>query len=37
MALTVDGVEKVDVTLSFDPEWSRDRMSEEALLELGML
>lgn len=37
MALTVEGVTKVDVTLTFEPEWSRERMSEEALLELGML
>lgn len=37
MVLTVDEVQKVDVTLSFDPEWSRERMSQEALLELGML
>lgn len=37
MVATVQGVKKVDVTLSFDPEWSRDRMSQEALLELGML
>lgn len=37
MALTVEEVTKVDVTLSFDPEWSRERMSQEALLELGML
>lgn len=37
MAETVEEVKTVDVTLSFDPEWSRDRMSQEALLELGML
>lgn len=37
MAMTVEGVTKVDVTLTFEPEWSRERMSEEALLELGML
>ncbi len=29
-------VERVDVDLVFDPPWSRDRMSEEAQLELGL-
>lgn len=33
----VEGVEKVDVVLTFDPPWDRSRISEEALLELGML
>lgn len=35
--LKVKGVEKVDVTLTFDPPWDRSMMSEEALLELGMM
>ncbi|WP_298064163.1 iron-sulfur cluster assembly protein [uncultured Rikenella sp.] len=35
--LRVKGVERVDVTLTFDPPWDRSMMSEEALLELGML
>lgn len=35
--LKVKGVERVDVTLTFDPPWDRSMMSEEALLELGML
>ncbi len=30
------GVNKVDVNLVFDPPWSREMMSEEAQLELGM-
>ncbi len=34
---SVEGVERVDVELTFDPPWSRDLMSQEALLELGML
>ncbi len=34
---TVEGVKEVDVQLTFDPPWSQDRMSEEALLELGLL
>jgi FeS assembly SUF system protein len=34
---TVDGVDKADVTLTFDPPWTPDRMSEEAKLMLNML
>jgi Predicted metal-sulfur cluster biosynthetic enzyme len=30
-------VEEVDVVLTFDPPWSREFMSEEARLELGLL
>lgn len=33
----VKGVSAVNVTLTFDPPWSRDMMSEEVLLELGLL
>lgn len=33
----VPGVQKVNVILVFDPPWDRNMMSEEALLELGML
>ena len=29
-------VNKVNVELVFDPPWSRDRMSDEAQLELGL-
>ena len=32
----VPNVDKVEVALVFDPPWSRDMMSEEAQLELGM-
>ncbi len=32
----VPNVDEVDVDLVFDPPWSRDMMSEEALLELGL-
>ncbi len=32
----VPNVDKVDVELVFDPPWSRDMMSEEAQLELGL-
>lgn len=33
----VDGVENVDIDLTFEPEWDKDMMSEEAKLELGFL
>ena len=33
----VAGVEKVNITLTFEPQWSKDMMSEEALLELNLL
>ena len=34
-ALEVDGVERVDMELVFDPPWSPDRMSDDARLVLG--
>jgi len=34
---TVDGVERADVSLTFDPPWTPDRMSDEAKLTLNML
>ncbi len=33
----IDGIENVSVELVWEPMWSRDMMSEEAQLELGML
>ncbi|MDZ7628798.1 MAG: SUF system Fe-S cluster assembly protein [Parvularculaceae bacterium] len=33
----VDGVEDVKVTMTFEPPWTPDRMSDEAKLELGHL
>jgi FeS assembly SUF system protein len=33
----VEGVRRVIVNLVFEPEWNKDMMSEEALLELGFL
>lgn len=33
----VKGVTSVNVVLTFEPEWSRDMISDEALLELGLL
>ncbi len=34
-ARAVDGVENVNVELTFDPPWDKSMMSEEARLELG--
>lgn len=33
----VQGVTDVNIVLTFDPPWDKDRMSEEALLELGFI
>ena len=33
----IEGVNEVDVKLTFTPPWTRDLMSEEAKLELGFL
>lgn len=33
----ITGVTDVDINLVFDPPWDQTMMSEEALLELGML
>ncbi|MBQ4358308.1 MAG: iron-sulfur cluster assembly protein [Paludibacteraceae bacterium] len=33
----VTGITKAIVNLVYEPEWSRDMMSEEAKLELGLL
>ena len=34
---SVDGVDRCHVELVWDPPWTKDRMSDEAKLELGML
>lgn len=34
---SVKGVSGATINITFDPEWSKDMMSEEALLELGFL
>lgn len=36
-SLTVEGVEEVEVEITFEPPWSKDMMSEEAMLELGFM
>ncbi len=33
----IDGVTKANVNIVFEPEWTKERMSEEAMLELGFL
>lgn len=33
----IEGVEEVKVTMTFEPPWTPDRMSDEAKLELGYL
>lgn len=33
----IEGISDVTVVLTFDPEWDKDMMSEEAKLELGFL
>ena len=33
----IDDVKSVAINLVFDPPWSKDMMSEEAMLELGFL
>ena len=34
---SVEGIKDVNVNIVFEPEWSKDMMSEEAKLELGFL
>jgi metal-sulfur cluster biosynthetic enzyme len=33
----IETVKSCEVEITFDPPWSKDSMSEEAKLELGML
>ena len=35
-AMQVDGIEKVDLDLVFEPVWNKDMMSEAAKLELNL-
>ena len=35
-AMQVEGIEKVDLDLVFEPEWNKDMMSESAKLELNL-
>lgn len=34
---SVDGVQEVDLELTFEPPWDQEMMSEEAKLELGFM
>ena len=34
---SVEGIKDVNVNIVFEPEWTKDMMSEEAKLELGFL
>ncbi len=34
---SINGIKEVNINLVFEPEWSKDMMSEEAKLELGMM
>ena len=34
---SIDGIKSVTINLVFEPEWTKDMMSEEAKLELGFL
>ena len=33
----IEGIEDVELHLTFDPPWTKDMLSEEAMLELGLL
>jgi metal-sulfur cluster biosynthetic enzyme len=33
----INGVDEVNIILTFDPPWDKSMMSEEALLELNLL
>lgn len=35
--VSIEGPEKVDLRLVFEPEWNNDMMTEEAKMELGFL
>lgn len=33
----VEGIEKVEIKMVFEPEWNKDMITEAAMLELGLL
>jgi FeS assembly SUF system protein len=33
----IEGVKDVELNLTFDPPWTKDMLSDEAMLELGLL
>lgn len=34
---SIDGIKSVDIRIVFEPEWTKDMMTEEAKLDLGFL
>ncbi len=34
---SIEGIRSVTINIVFEPEWTKDMMSEEAKLELGFL
>ncbi len=34
---SIDGIKSVDIRIVFEPEWTKDMMTEEARLDLGFL
>lgn len=34
---TVEGVNEAEINLTFDPPWDKEMMTEEAMLELGLM
>ena len=34
---SIEGIKSVEIRIVFEPEWTKDMMSEEAKLELGLL
>ena len=34
---SIEGIKSVDIRIVFEPEWTKDMMSEEAKLDLGVL
>jgi FeS assembly SUF system protein len=37
VVMAIDGVRGVSINLVFDPPWSKDMLSESALLDLGLI
>lgn len=35
--LTIKGIDKIDIDLTFDPPWNMDMMSEKAKAKLGII
>ncbi len=33
----IEGIKDVELNLTFDPPWTKDMLSDEAMLELGLL